>query len=148
MGRYPITVSPGSLAAVSSRLPRPFDGTLPSARRSLTVVAANKYRRQGAANPALTYTIKGFVNSDKKTVVRGKPRLRTTAVKTRPAGMYPIIVSLGRLSASNYDFTLVNGTLTVTGGKAGIWGPRQQGARPSPFDRLIPTWWRKGLSRS
>jgi hypothetical protein len=50
-------------------------------------------------------------------VLRGKPTLRTTAVKMSPAGKYPIIVSLGTLSASNYDFSLVNGTLTVTARK-------------------------------
>ena len=77
------------------------------------MTAVNKSKRQGAANPALSYTITGFVNGDKPTVVRGKPTLRTTAVKTSPAGKYPIIVPLGTLSASNYDFSLVNGTLTV-----------------------------------
>ena len=34
-------------------------------------------------------------------------------MKKSPAGKYPIVVSLGTLSASNYDFSLVNGTLTI-----------------------------------
>src|SRR5208283_2835219 len=97
--------------------PNLVKGTLTVTKAQLTVTAVNKSKKQGAANPALTYTITGFVNGDKSTVVRGKPTLRTTAVKTSPAGSYRIVVALGTLSASNYDFTLVNGTLTVTGAK-------------------------------
>ncbi len=88
-------------------------------------------------------------------MVHGKPTLSTTAVKTSKAGSYPIIVALGTLSASNYHFTLVNGTLTVTGAKAAALGVANAQApdgeaSPSPFDRLIPRWWRKGhgLSRN
>jgi MBG domain (YGX type) len=122
------------------------------AKALLTVTAVNETKKQGAANPALTYTITGFVNGDKSTVVKGKPTLSTTAVKTSKAGSYSIIVALGSLSATNYAFTLVNGTLTVTGMKApaisvAVAQVPDSEVSPSPFDRLIPTWWRKGLSR-
>jgi hypothetical protein len=120
------------------------------AKALLTVTAVNETRKQGAANPALTYTITGFVNGDKSTVVKGKPTLSTTAVKTSPVGSYPINVALGTLSVSNYYFTLVPGKLTVTGLKAGVavaHAPDSE-VSPSPFDRLIPTWWKKRLSRS
>jgi len=155
VGTYPITVAKGTLSAANYNFNNLVNGKLTVTKAQLTVTAVNKTKTQGAANPALTYTITGFVNGDKPTVVQGKPALSTTAVKTSPAGKYPIIVSLGTLSASNYDFSLVNGTLTVTGAKASAFGvavaqvPDSE-ASPSPFDRLIPRWWRKGhgLSRN
>ena len=153
VGNYPITVAAGTLSAANYDFPKLVNGTLTVTKAHLTVTAVNKTRKQGAANPALTDTITGFVNGDKSTVVKGKPTLSTTAVKSSPAGSYPIVVALGTLSASNYDFTLVKGTLTVTGAKAAsfsvavVQAPDSE-ASPSPFERLIPTWWRKGLSRS
>ena len=113
VGTYPITITTGTLSAANYDFPNLVNGMLTVTKAQLTVTAVNESKRQGAANPALSYTITGFVNGDKPTVVRGKPTLRTTAVKTSPAGKYPIIVALGTLSASNYDFSLVNGTLTV-----------------------------------
>ena len=155
VGTYSITITTGTLSAANYDFPNLVNGMLTVTKAQLTVTAVNKTKKQGAANPALTYTITGFVNGDKSTVVHGKPTLSTTAVKTSPAGNYPIIVALGTLSASNYDFSLVNGTLTVTGAKASALGvavaqaPDSE-ASPSPFDRLIPRWWRKGhgLSRN
>ena len=151
VGTYPITVALGTLSA-ANYVVTPVNGTLTVTKAQLTVTAVNKTRKQGAANPALTDTITGFVNGDKSTVVKGKPTLSTTAVKTSPAGSYPIIVGLGSLSASNYSFTLVNGTLTVTGVKkaaisAAVAQAPNSEVSPSPFDRLIPTWWRERLSR-
>jgi len=149
VGAYTITIAAGTLSAANYDFPKLVNGTLTVTKAQLTVTAVNKSKKQGAANPALTYTITGFVNGDKSTVVHGKPTLSTTATKTSKAGSYPIIVALGTLSASNYHFTLVNGTLTVTGAKAAGAVPDSE-VSPSPFDRLIPTWWRKGhgLSRN
>ncbi len=117
VGTYVITIAAGTLSAANYDFPWLVNGTLTVTKAQLTVTAVNKSKLQGAANPALTYTITGFVNGDKSKVVRGKPTLRTTAVKKSPAGKYPIIVALGTLSAANYDFSLVNGTLTVTARK-------------------------------
>ena len=87
------------------------------AKVHLTVTADNKSRGLNAANPALTYKITGFINGDTATVVSGQPTLSTTAVVNSPAGAYPITVSLGTLSAINYDFpNLVNGTLNLRHG--------------------------------
>src|SRR5208337_857082 len=122
VGTYPITVAAGTLSASNYDFPNLVNGTLTVSKAQLTVTAVNKTKKQGAANPALTYTIKGFVNRDKPTVVHGKPALSTKAVKKSPAGSYPIIVSLSTLSASNYFFFLVNGTLTVRGAKASAIG--------------------------
>ena len=83
---------------------------------TLTVTASPASRIFGAPNPAFTYTISGYVNNDPATVVSGAPVITTTAVRTSPAGSYPTVVSLGTLTAANYNFTLIGGTLQVTGG--------------------------------
>ena len=67
----------------------------------------------GEANPAFTYQISGFKNGETSSVVSGSPSLSTTAIATSPIGPYPITVSIGSLTAVNYQFNLVNGTLTV-----------------------------------
>ena len=80
----------------------------------LTVTANNASKVAGAPLPTFTATITGFVNGDTLAVVSGAPSLTTTATASSPAGNYPIIAALGTLSAVNYTFTFVNGTLTVT----------------------------------
>jgi hypothetical protein len=81
---------------------------------TLTVTAQNVQRDYGAANPAFTDTITGFVNKDTETVVSGAASLTTTATTTSPVGAYPITAALGTLSAANYTFNFVSGMLTVT----------------------------------
>ena len=71
----------------------------------------------GAAVPALTDQITGFVNGQNSSVVTGAPTITTTATSTSTvAGSpYPITITAGTLSAPNYSFTtLINGLLTVT----------------------------------
>jgi hypothetical protein len=64
----------------------------------------------------LPYTISGFVNNDTTAVVSGTPTLTTTALNQSPAGTtYPILIYAGTLAASNYTFTFVDGTITITG---------------------------------
>jgi polygalacturonase len=82
---------------------------------TLTVTATAASRIFGAPNPAFAYAITGFVNNDPSSVVSGAPVITTTAVRTSPAASYPTSVSIGTLSAANYNFLLVGGTLTVTG---------------------------------
>ena len=83
-------------------------------RATLTVMAASVSRQYGAANPTLTYSIAGFVNGDTSAAISGAATLSTTASSTSPAGMYPITFATEGLAASNYTFTYVAGTLTVT----------------------------------
>ncbi|MBL7872716.1 MAG: gliding motility-associated C-terminal domain-containing protein, partial [Cyclobacteriaceae bacterium] len=78
----------------------------------LTVTANNQSRTYGAANPALTISYSGFVNSENTSVLNTAPAAATAAIGTTPVGTYPITVSGG--VATNYDFTYVSGTLTVT----------------------------------
>ena len=87
----------------------------PSPPATLTVTADNLTRPQGEANPPLTYTFSGLVNGDTASVVSGTPILSTTATIASPNGQYPIAITARHLSAANYDFTTVGGTLTVTG---------------------------------
>jgi hypothetical protein len=81
----------------------------------LTVMADNKSRPFGAANPALTYSITGFVNGDSSSVMSGTPILTTSASTASSIGSYPIIIAGGTLRASNYGFQFVAGTLNVIG---------------------------------
>ena len=80
----------------------------------LTVTAANATRVYGQANPAFTATLTGFVNGDSASVVTGAPSLGTSATITSSVGSYPITVAQGTLSAANYTFVFVPGTLTIS----------------------------------
>jgi hypothetical protein len=84
-------------------------------KAALTVTANNLSRAFGLANPTLTVSYGGFVNSDTPaTALTGSPSLTTTAVAASLPGSYPITVIQGTLAAANYTLTFVNGTLTVT----------------------------------
>jgi hypothetical protein len=80
---------------------------------TLTVTANNASRVYGAANPSFNWTITGFVHGETVSLVSGIPSLSATATATSPAGAYPITPALGTLSAANYTFAFVNGTLTI-----------------------------------
>ena len=85
----------------------------------LTVTANNASKLYQAANPALTYTITGFVNSDtQSSATTGLPTESTTATTTSSVGSYPITITQGTLAATNYTFSFVNGTLSITGATA------------------------------
>ncbi|WP_263373831.1 beta strand repeat-containing protein [Granulicella aggregans] len=88
------------------------------AKAVLTATASNVSRTFGVANPALTYTTAGFVNGDTSAVIGGTATLATTATTTSPVGTYPITFATQALTATNYSFTYLPGTLTVQGGAA------------------------------
>jgi type VI protein secretion system component Hcp len=92
-------------------------GTLTVVRATLIVSAANALKAYGAPVPLLTATITGFKNGETFATsgVSGQPKLTTAAGLESPPGDYPITTAAGTLSAANYDFRLVNGTLTVVG---------------------------------
>jgi uncharacterized repeat protein (TIGR01451 family) len=111
-GPHTVSVYYSGDASFSPTSPAPAAFTV--AKAHLTVTADNKSRGQNVANPALTYTLKGFVNGDNASIVTGQPVLGTTAVVSSPPGAYLITVGAGTLHATNYDFpNLVNATLTV-----------------------------------
>jgi hypothetical protein len=92
------------------------------AKASLTVTANSVTRAYGAANPALTYKLSGFVDGDSAAVVGGTAVLATTAGPASSAGSYPITFTSEGLTAANYSFAYVAGTLTVTpsGGQCSV----------------------------
>ena len=81
---------------------------------ALAVTANNAGRAYGAANPAFTPSYSGFVNGDNAGVLTGTPSLTTTATAGSPIGAYVITAAQGSLSAANYTFTFVDGTLTIS----------------------------------
>ncbi|HET9837172.1 MAG TPA: MBG domain-containing protein [Candidatus Angelobacter sp.] len=93
--------------------PSSATGNLIVTKAQLTVTANNQSRLYGDPNPPLTYTITGFVNGDTIAVVSGTADCSTTATLTSPVGTYPITCTVGTLSAQNYVFAFVPGTLTV-----------------------------------
>jgi len=80
----------------------------------LTVTANSVTEAAGFAIPTFTAGYSGFINPDTATVLTGAPSLSTTATQSSPAGSYPITVTAGTLTATNYSFTFVNGTYTLT----------------------------------
>ncbi|MBU6476020.1 MAG: hypothetical protein KGQ70_08645, partial [Alphaproteobacteria bacterium] len=91
-------------------------------KAQLTVAADNKTVSYGAAAlPALKDTITGFVNGENSGLISGTASLTTTATAYNGmsgsgshVGSYVIDAGLGTLSAQNYAFAFVNGTLKVT----------------------------------
>jgi hypothetical protein len=80
---------------------------------TLTVTATSVNISYGQPIPALTYNVTGFVNGDPASVVTGSPVESTTATSTSAPGGYPITITQGTLSATNYTFKFVNGALTI-----------------------------------
>jgi hypothetical protein len=89
-------------------------GTLTITKASLNVTADNKSRAYGTSNPTFTYSYSGFKNSDPNSVITGTPSANTSATVTSNVGTYSINTDVSGLIATNYDFTGVNGTLTIT----------------------------------
>lgn len=91
--------------------------TITIAKRDLTVTANNLSKKQGAANPALTYKVGATVNSE---VAAFNGALSTKATATSAKGTYDILqgnLALkdnGSFKASNYNLKFTKGTLTVT----------------------------------
>ena len=81
----------------------------------LTVTADNKVRSPGSANPTFTYKITGYQNAENATSagVSGAPVLSCLADASSSVGPYDITCAVGSLTAANYSFTAVKGTLTV-----------------------------------
>jgi hypothetical protein len=82
-------------------------------KATLTVTADDKSKAFNAVNPTLTWTYSGYVNGDTAAVLSGYPLLTTTATTASAPGSYPITAAIGTLSAANYTFSFVSGTLTV-----------------------------------
>jgi streptogramin lyase len=80
---------------------------------TLTVTAVNQAMKHGDPVLVLTAAITGFVNGDTASVVSGSASLSTMASSSGTPGKYPISIGQGSLSAANYTFNVVNGSLVV-----------------------------------
>nr|WP_284694772.1 MBG domain-containing protein [Geomonas sp. Red32] len=114
-GAGSVTIT-ASQAGNDNYAPATAQQTFNVAKAVITVTADNQSRAYNTANPPLTYRYSGFVNSEDQGVITGSPAISTTAVIDSPVDDYPITVDQGTLSAVNYSFTYVPGTLAV--GKA------------------------------
>jgi N-acetylneuraminic acid mutarotase len=113
VGAYPIVIAKGTLSAANYAF-RFVPGTLRVVRAPLAVKAGNLTMKLGGKVPRLTYAMTGFVDGETQaTATAGQPKLGTTATSKSEPGPYPIRVTAGALTAKNYDFTYVDGTLTV-----------------------------------
>ena len=113
VGSYGVSAALGSLTAKNYSFTFKM-GTVTVTKAQLTVTASNCSMSVGGSVPALSYTVKGFANGETQaTATSGKPSLSTTATSTSKAGSYTVVAAEGSLSAKNYAFTFVNGTLTV-----------------------------------
>ena len=110
-GNY--AINQGTLSAGSNYTITYTGANLGINAAALTVRADDQTKAQGAPNPALTVSYSGFVNGDTAASLTTQPTATTTAIDSSPAGTYPITASGG--VSSNYTFTYVDGTLTVTG---------------------------------
>jgi len=113
-GSLTVTASQPGNAGYSAATPVSQSFTVTKA--VLTATAASLSRAYGAANPAFTYTTSGFVNGDSSSVIAGSATLTTTAISSSAPGPYPITFATEALTAANYSFIYVSGTLTVSPG--------------------------------
>ena len=114
VGNYAITASQGTLAATNYVFAF-GNGTLTVGPASLTVTADNKTKQYSDPLPAFTASYSGFKNGETLATsgVTGSPSVSTTATTSSKAGTYAITATQGSLSAANYSFLFVNGTLTI-----------------------------------
>jgi concanavalin A-like lectin/glucanase superfamily protein/MBG domain-containing protein/type IX secretion system substrate protein/SprB-like repeat protein len=78
---------------------------------TLTVTADDQTIIYGDAIPTLTFAYSGFVNNEDVTALAAEPSISTTATAASDAGSYAITLTGG--SGTNYNISLVNGTLTI-----------------------------------
>ncbi|HKK41439.1 MAG TPA: MBG domain-containing protein [Bacteroidales bacterium] len=95
--------------------------TLVVNKKSLTVKADSKIKVYGDANPSLTITYSGWINSDNETVLDTKPTATTAINQSTAAGSYKNQITVSGGSDNNYsfiyqsaDFEISKAVLTVT----------------------------------
>ena len=103
------------------------DGNYVAATSAVTAFTINKKTLTITANsqsvcfgtPATSvlgagsYTVFGFVTGEDATVITGTPTYTTTYTATTVAGTASVAPVLSGLSATNYQFTAINGTVTI-----------------------------------
>ncbi len=95
----------------------PVDQTFTVNKAHLSVSVDSLSRPYGQDNPgSITATITGFVNGEtlETSGVSGPVAFNCTATVNSPVGMYAITGDLTGLQADNYDFSAVDGQLTIS----------------------------------
>ena len=128
-GACTVTASQAGLDiyGIATSAPKPWypapnvSQTFSIAKAMLTVTADNKTKILHAPNPVFTFQITGFKNGETAAVLTTQPTCTSAATPASPVGMYAITCSGG--AADNYDFTYVNGTLTILYVFTGFYQP-------------------------
>lgn len=134
VGGYPITQ--GTLALGSGYELVFVGASLAIGQRGVVIKADDLTKTAGLENPALTAGFTGLAPGDTPASLGGAPLLATSVDASTPKGSYPIRVSLGSITSTNYRYSFVDGTLTVT-------GKPQQITLPPPAPR---TWGDAGFA--
>ena len=87
------------------------NGTLTITKATLTATAQNAARDYGDANPALNVVYSGFKNGENSGVIDSLGTATTTATATTNVGT--AVISASGATDDNYNFTYVNGILTI-----------------------------------
>ena len=119
------------------------NGVLTIEKAPLTVTANDVTIAYLQPFPPFTARYSGFVLNETEAVLSGAPAFSTPATPASLPGRYPIHVTLGTLSATNYSFAFVDGTLTIIGPRimlenaAGLVGPlRDLATHPGDRNKL------------
>ncbi|MCX6888323.1 MAG: YDG domain-containing protein, partial [Verrucomicrobia bacterium] len=113
-GSYALT--PGGLSAANYTL-NFASGTLTVNKAPLTLTGADATREYGAADPAFSSTLTGFVNGETAVTagVTGSAGGVSSALAASPVGTYAYTPTAGTYAAANYAFTqFVDGRITIT----------------------------------
>ena len=89
-------------------------GSLTVTSTPLTITAVNQTKVYGAALPTLTASYSGFVNGDTSANLTTQPTLTTTATASSHVSGSPYTITASGAVDSDYSFTYVAGSLTVT----------------------------------
>lgn len=109
VGTYPIYISGASAQNYSFTYD---DGALEIKKAPLTIKALDVSRKRLTENPPFELSISGYKLEDSIDDLDRLPTIQCAANVNSPAGTYPIIL-LNDGYATNYEYTLINGTLTI-----------------------------------
>lgn len=109
VGTYPVYIS--GAAATNYNISYETSSLIVE-QAPLTITALDATRKRLQPNPEFQLSIVGFKLNDSISSLEQLPTIQCAADINSPAGTYPIIL-LNDGHATNYSYTLVNGTLTV-----------------------------------
>lgn len=108
-GTYPIVISKGTLANYNATY---VNGTLTIKKAMVTITADDIEVHQDEEMPTLTWKAEGWKKGEDESVLTTQPVCVTEGTPDSPLGDYTITIS--GAEAANYEFTYVDGTLTVS----------------------------------